>query len=404
VLAGAGQHERALELFAKIRSADRAVRVAQAAESAARSLLEAAVRNDDDTAAERLIDALPRLGSRVRMRLVRERARGRPVDLATVLPLVDSFGFPEQRAEAAIGLVPVVAASGQPEIARALADRVVEELRMITTPRRRDPIQVGLAAAVEESGDHDRALKIARAITGPNEKLTALMGLARSAARSGDAVRAGRLIELIQPAVRRHLDGARRDEFLLEMLEILADAAAITLDPRQGEAFADRAEEIGRAVDHRKIEAAARVVAVFAEAAAKAVDAVRANALGSRSAAVTQALPGSDIELADEIGQLSRRAMTDGHRKRAVTLAQHVTIPDRQAELLCELALLGPEAGAVELVGQAFRAGRWTIPMVAFAHISPDQFIEVVPQLLERHRPSRLQQEDAADRISELGS
>jgi tetratricopeptide (TPR) repeat protein len=167
-------------------------------------------------------------------------------DLATAVALVgdydraeqiaQSITHPHEQARTLAEVAMAVAAAGDRDRARELADRAEQIARSITDPGEQEDILARVAAAAARAGDCDRAERIARSITHPDEQAEALAAVAAAAARAGDCDRAERIARSITDP----------DEQARALAEVAAEADDY-----------DRAERIARSITHPYTQALA---------------------------------------------------------------------------------------------------------------------------------------------------
>ncbi|MFJ4536590.1 tetratricopeptide repeat protein [Streptomyces tibetensis] len=231
---------------------------------------------------------------------------------------------------------------GQPNRAEQIA-------RGLTDPREQARALIGVAKAVAEAGDHDRAAglaadveQIARSITEPDDQAKALAMVAGAVTEAGD------------------------HEWAAGLAADAEQVARTTLVPwRQGLALAEVAEVVAEAGDH---ERAARLAADVEQFARTLTDSDQAWVLAGVARAVAAA---GDHERAEQIARtyteshedwvlagVARAVAAAGDHERAEQIARSITSAWQQVRALIAVAEAGDHERAAGFVADAEQIAR----------------------------------------------
>ncbi len=254
------------------------------------------------------------------------RASGLAADSGAIPLLVSSF----DQAQAFTGLATAIAQAGDPDRAEALA-------RTITRPSGQAQALTGVVTAIAGAGDTGRASRLAadaealaRTITNPSEQARTLADLA--AAGAGDTGRASRLAADAEALARTVTNPSEQVQALAD----LAMAAARGGDTGRASRLAGDAEALARTIIHpsgqaRQLTGVAKVVARRK----------LPSSFGPAHLPVTQALTGLATAL-------SQAGDPDG----AETVARAITDASSRARALADLATAAAEARDIGRAGR----------------------------------------------------
>jgi tetratricopeptide (TPR) repeat protein len=254
---------------------------------------------------------------------------GLPAVWATLgqLPRAEALALsitdPYQQAQALGAVAEAVAATGDADRARQVADRAEAVARSITDPDWQAQALVAVAGAVAAAGDADRARQVAeqaealaRSITSLYEQTQALGAVAKAVAATGDTDRARQVADRAEAVARSITD----PDWQAQALVAVTWAVAAAGDADRARQVTDRAEALARSITDPYWQEETLVAVAWAVAAAGDTD--RAEAL-ARS--ITDPYRQEQALVAVAWG-LAAAGDTD----RAEALARSITIPNMQ--------------------------------------------------------------------------
>jgi hypothetical protein len=330
---------------------DRAGRLATQAESIARAI------TDPDSQAQALVKAAWAAAGAGDM----DRAGRLAIRAESIAQAITD---PYRQAQALVEAAWVVAATDD-------ADRAESHAQGITDPYRQAQALAQLARVVAGAGDMDRARRlairaerIARAITDPDSQAQALVKAAWAAAGAGDMDRAGRLATRAERIAQTIIAWYNQARTLAQVAQVVAATGDLT-----------QAERIARAITHPDKQAQA--LAQVAQAVASAGDMDRAGRLATQAKRIAQSYPHSQASLV----AVAKAVDAVGDRDWAERIARAIADPDKQAQALAEVALVDGLPRGYRLLGAAFAAGSWLVPLPVLAKLRPQLVIQITDEV-----------------------
>ncbi|MFC3992989.1 hypothetical protein, partial [Actinoplanes siamensis] len=253
------------------------------------------------------------------------------------------------RVQALAAVARALAAAGDQDGARRLAEQAETMARSTTILYQQTETLTAVAEALAAAGYHDRAQALARSITTPYHQVQALAAASRVIVAAGDHDGGRRLAEQAETVARSVTDPDRQ----AEALAAAAEAIAVAGDQDESRRLAEQAETVARSVTDPDRQAWALL------AVARAVIAA-----GDHDRAETVARSIKDCyQQAQALIAVAETLVAAGDHDRAETVARSITDSYQQARALAAvvgaLVAAGDQDGARRLAEQAEIMTRW---------------------------------------------
>ncbi|GLW29020.1 hypothetical protein Areg01_19600 [Actinoplanes regularis] len=297
---------------------------------------------------------------------------------------------PYWQVQALVMVIGAVAGTGDDDRVRRLAAAAEQIAWSASDPKEQRQALIVVLRKVAAVGDHDRAEQIARGLTEPYQQAEALTVVARAAATAGDHDRGRRLAAEAGRTARSVADPYRQTEALIAVVRAVAAtgdharaeriARGLTDPNRRARALAVVAGEVAGTGDYDRAEQAGLVHNALPisplEALLAKIGAVAGAGEHDRAEQIARATT-DPHDQAMALATLAGALAVAGEHDRAEQTALSITDPYEQAKALTALARVVGPPGAYRLLGEAFAAGPWWIPLPVVARIAPEVVLQV---------------------------